>query len=92
MFSKYACVVPLKEKKSLQLLMSLKLLQMILVTNQTKYGWIYVADFTTDDWNHENDIEMYSALNEGKSVVAKRFIRTLKNKINKYMTSVSIYW
>ena len=32
---------------------------------------------------------MYSAHNEGKSVVAERFIRTLKNKICKYMTSVS---
>ena len=27
--------------------------------------------------------------NEGKSVVAERFIRTLKNKIYKYMTSIS---
>ena len=32
---------------------------------------------------------MYSTHNEGKSVVAERFIRTLKNKINKYMTSMS---
>ena len=32
---------------------------------------------------------MYSTYNEGKSVVAKRFIRTLKNKIFKHMTVVS---
>ena len=32
---------------------------------------------------------MYSIHNEGKCVVAERFIRTLKNKIYKYMTSVS---
>ena len=32
---------------------------------------------------------MYSTHNEGKSVFAERFIRTLKNKINKFMTSVS---
>ena len=32
---------------------------------------------------------MYSAHNQGKSVVAERFTRTLKNKIYKYMTSVS---
>ena len=32
---------------------------------------------------------MYSTHNEGKLVVAKRFIRTLKNKIYKYMTSIS---
>ena len=34
-------------------------------------------------------IEMYSTHNGGKSVVAERFIRTLKNKIYKHMTSVS---
>ena len=32
---------------------------------------------------------MYSKHNEGKSVVAEKFIRTLKNKIYKYMTSLS---
>ena len=32
---------------------------------------------------------MYSIHNEGKSVVVERFIRTLKNKIYKYMTSIS---
>ena len=32
---------------------------------------------------------MYSTQNEGKSVVAERFVRPLKNKIYKYMTSVS---
>ena len=32
---------------------------------------------------------MYSTHNEGKSVVAERFIRTLKGKIYKYMTSIS---
>ena len=32
---------------------------------------------------------MYSTHNEGKSVVAERFIRTLKTKIYKYMTSIS---
>ena len=36
----------------------------------------------------ENDIEMYSTFNEGKSVVAERFIKTLKNKIHKHMTTI----
>ena len=40
-------------------------------------------------WLEKNSIEMYSAHNERKSVVAERFIITLKNKIYKYMTSVS---
>ena len=37
----------------------------------------------------KNDIEMYSTHNEEKSVDAERYIRTLKSKIYKYMTSVS---
>ena len=40
-------------------------------------------------WLEKNDIEMYSTHNEGKYVVAERFIRTIKNKIYKYMTSIS---
>ena len=35
------------------------------------------------------DIEMYSMHNEGKHVIVERFIRTLKNKTYKCMTSVS---
>ena len=40
-------------------------------------------------WLKDNNIEMYSTYNEGKSVVAEKFIRTLKNKIYKYMTLLS---
>ena len=40
-------------------------------------------------WLKNYDIEIYSTYNKGKSIVAERFIRTLKNKIYKYMTSVS---
>ena len=36
-----------------------------------------------------NNIEMYSTYNEGKSAVAERFIRTLKNKICKHTTAIS---
>ena len=42
-------------------------------------------------WLQDNDIGMCSIHNEGKSVVAERFIRTLKNKIYKYMTSILKY-
>ena len=42
-----------------------------------------------NSWLQDNDMEMYSAHNKGKSVVAERFIRTLKNKIYNYATSVS---
>ena len=39
-------------------------------------------------WLKDNDIEMYSMQNEGKSVVAERFIRTLKTKLYKYVTAI----
>ena len=40
-------------------------------------------------WLEKNNTEMYSTHNDRKSVVAERFIRTLKTKIYKYMTSPS---
>ena len=40
-------------------------------------------------WLQDNNIEIRSTHNEGKYVVAERFIRTFKNKIYKYMTSIS---
>ena len=46
-------------------------------------------------WLQDNDIEMCSIHNEGKSVVAEIFFRTLKNEIHKYMTSYikkCVYW
>ena len=39
-------------------------------------------------WLEKNAIEMYSTHNEGISAVVERVIRTLKNKIYKYMTAV----
>ena len=39
-------------------------------------------------WLKDNDIDIYFTQNEGKSVLAERFIRTLKNKIYKHMTAV----
>ena len=48
--------------------------------NQTKYGLIKVVNV------RKNAIEMYAPHNEEKSVIAERFIRTLKNKTYKYMT------
>ena len=43
-------------------------------------------------WLQDNNIQhnnIYSTYNEGKSVVVERFIKTMKNKIDKYMTSIS---
>ena len=38
-------------------------------------------------WLDDNDILMYSTHNEGKSVVAERFIKILRTKIYKIITS-----
>ena len=50
-------------------------------------GWFYNSSFKK--WLKDNDIEMHSIHNDGKSVVAERFIRTLKTNIYKYMMAIS---
>ena len=91
-FSKYACVVRLKDKKDLSIVNAF---QIILKESKRKPNKIWVdkgSEFCHSSfkkWLRHNDIEMYSKNNEGKSVIAERFIRTLKNKIYKYMTSIS---
>ena len=62
---------------------------MILDGNLTKYRWITLQLINETMVAGLLNIKMDSANNEGKSVVAERFIRTLKNKIYKYMTSIS---
>ena len=61
---------------------------MNLVANQIKYGPIKVVNFTIDQWLEKNATEMFLIHNERTSVAANLFIRTLKNKIHKYMTSI----
>ena len=91
-FSKYAWVVPLKDKKGISIVNAF---QKILKESDRKPNKIWVdkgSEFYNNSfkkWLKDNDIEMYSIHNEGKSVVAERFIRTLNTKIYKYMTSVS---
>ena len=92
-FSKYAWVVPLKDKKGISIV---KAFQIILKqSNSRKPNKIWVdkgSEFYNayfKKWLQDNDIVMYSTHNEGKSVVAERFIRTLKSKIYKYMSSIS---
>ena len=52
-----------------------------------KWSEFYNSSFKK--WLKDNDIEIYSIHNEGKSVVTERFIRTLKTEIYKHMTLVS---
>ena len=91
-FSKYAWVVTLKDKKDISIV---KAFQSILKQSNQKPSKIWVdkgSEFYNayfKKWLRDNDIVMYSTHNEEKSVVAERFIKTLKSKIYKYMTSIS---
>ena len=60
---------------------------MNLIANQTKYELIKTVNFIKS-WLQDNNIEIYSTYNEGKSVVAEKFIIIFKNKIYKYMTLI----
>ena len=93
-FSKYkqTWVVPLKDKKSVTIVSAFQKNQIIQRENQTRYGQTKEVKFTKVFFKKclkDNDIEMYSIHNKGKSVVDERFIRTLKTKVYEYMTSVS---
>ena len=76
-YNKYAWVVPLKDKKGVSIV---NVFQSILKNSNRKPNNIWV-DKGSKFYN--------SPHNEGKSVVAERFIRTMKNKIYKYTTSIS---
>ena len=91
-FSKYAWVAPLKDKKGVSIVNAFqkiiskgRKLNKIWVDQGSKF---YNSSFK--DFLKINNIEMYSTYNEGKSVVAERFIRTLKSKIFKHMTAISM--
>ena len=87
-FSIYAWIVPLKDKKVISIL---NVFQKILHDSNRKPNKIRVDkgseiyNSSFKKWLKDNDIEMFSMHNEGKSVVAVRFIITLKTKIYKYM-------
>ena len=91
-FSKYAWVIPLKDKKGISIVNAF---QIILKKSNRKPNKIWVdkgSEFYNNSfkkWIKETDITMCSTNNEGKPVIAERFIRTLKTKIYKYVTSIS---
>ena len=86
-FSKYAWVVALKDKKGVSIVDAF---QKILDDSNRKPNKILVdkgSEFYNNSfkkWLKDNDIEIYLIRNEGKSVVAERFIRTLKTKIHDF--------
>ena len=91
-FSKYAWVVPLKDKRGVSIVNAFQSIQKKSNRKPNKI-WIDKGSEFYDNsfkkWLQDNDIVIYSAHNERKSVFAEKFVRTLKNKIYKYMTSIS---
>ena len=91
-FSKYAWVIPLKDKKGISIVNGF---QKIINYSKGKPNKIWVdkgIEFYNNSfkkWLQDNDIVMFSTNNEGKSVIAERFIRTIENNIYKYMTAIS---
>ena len=81
MFSKYAWVVPLKDKKGITIVNGF---QSILDKSKTKPNKICVdqgSEFYNNvfnKWLEDNNISVNSTFNEGRSVVAEKFIRTFK--------------
>ena len=90
LYSKYAFVIPLKDKKGISIVNAFN---KIIKQSNRKPNKIWVdqgGEFYNNVFEKrlsDNDINMYSTYNEGKSVVAERFIRTLKNKLYKHMTA-----
>ena len=90
LYSKYAFVAPLKDKKGVSIVNAF---DKIIKQSNRKPNKIWVdegSEFYNNvfkKWLSDNDIIMYSTYKEGKSVVAERFIRTLKNKLYKHMTA-----
>ena len=89
MYSKYAFVVSLKDKKGISIVNAFD--KIIKQSNRKPNKiWVYQGgEFYNvfKKWLSDNYIIMYSTYNEGKSVVSERFIRTLKNKLYKHMTA-----
>ena len=79
LFSKYAWVVPLKDKRGISIVNAFQ--KIILKRRKPNKIWV---DQGGEFYNYlfkiflkTNNIEMYSTYNEGKSVAVERFIRTL---------------
>ena len=90
LYSKYAFVIPLKDKKGISIFNAF---DKIIKKSNRKQSKIWVDqggefyNHVFKKWLSDNNIIMLSTFNEGKSVVAERLIRTLKNKLYKHMTA-----
>ena len=98
LFSKYEWGFPVKDKKATSIVNAFKKIipegSEAESKGRRKPSKIWVdqgSDFYNDTFKNVleiNNIEVYSTYNEGKSVVAETFIRTLKSTIFKHMTAI----
>ena len=79
----------MKYKESITIFKAFQKIKEILVANWTRYDYITTAKFIINKKHLGHNKMIYSTHNEGKSVVAERFNRTLQNNIYKYMTSIT---
>ena len=90
-YSKYTWVIPLKYKKGITITDAF---QEIFDESNRKSNKIWADkgskfyNRSAKSWLEKNDIETYSTHNEAKFVIAEKFIRTLENKIYKYLTLI----
>ena len=91
-FTKCAWIIPLKDERGITINNDF---QKVLDESKRKPNNIWI-DKGSKSYNRtmkseieESEIEMYLTHDEGKSFVAGRFIKTSKNEIHKYMTSIS---
>ena len=91
-FTKCAWIIPLKDERGITINNDF---QKVLDESKRKPNIIWI-DKGSKSYNRtmkseieESEIEMYLTHDEGKSFVAGRFIKTSKNEIHKYMTSIS---
>ena len=97
LYGKYAFDIPLKDQKGIS---TVNAFNKIIKQSNRKPNKIWVdqgGEFYNNvfkKWLSDNDIIMYSTYNEGKSVVAERFIRILKSKLYKHMiaTGKKVYY
>ena len=91
LFSKYVWVIPIKDKKGTSIVDAFQKI----ISEERKPNKIWVdqgSEFNNNsvkDFLKISDVEIYSTYKEGKSLVAERFLRTLKSKIFENMTGIS---
>ena len=83
LLGKYAWVIPIKDKKGVSIADAFKKILKESNRNPKKIWVDKGSEFYNNSfkkWLKDNNIEMYSIHNKGKSVIAERFIRTLKKR------------